>query len=111
MIVIIAQFEFLPETREAMTEIARMMDAQTPMEAGCIHYRHASDVSDPNRLILSEVWRSADDLREHFRSEHFRTFQKTASTLGVRSRVMQVAGAETERSAPDHWRSLLSATA
>jgi quinol monooxygenase YgiN len=111
MIVIIAQFEFPPNAREGVLEIARMMDAKTATEPGCVHYRHAADVADANRLVLSEIWRSADDLGLHFRSEHFRAFQKAARELGVRSKVMQFDGDETARSDPHYWRSLLSASA
>ena len=90
-----------------MVEVARMMDARTALEPGCIHYRHAVDVADPNRIVLSEIWRGADDLALHFQSEYFRAFQKVAVELGVRSKVLQFAGLQTERSDPSHWRSLL----
>jgi quinol monooxygenase YgiN len=88
MIVLVASFEFPAASRARVLELARHMNIETNAEAGWLHYRHALDVSDPQRLILSEVWRDSDALSAHFRSPHFRAFRGAARELGIRSKVL-----------------------
>jgi quinol monooxygenase YgiN len=83
------------------------MDADTARESGCVLYRHAVDVSDPNRVLLSEIWSDAAALRAHFKSAHFRAFREEARGLGVRSRVVQLQGSEVGANDPGHWQTLL----
>lgn len=109
MILIVAQFDFPPASSERILAFARDMDRKTNEEDGCIHYRHARDVSNDNRLILSEVWRDADALSAHFRSEHFRGFFAAGRELGIQSTLLQLSGEEVEDSDAHHWRTLLRA--
>lgn len=107
MIVIVATFEFPIHWRERVLELARRMDEETNREDGCVHYRHATDVSADGRLVLSEVWRDANCLRAHFRTPHFRTFRSAAKEIGIRATVRQYKGSEVAQRDMEHWRSLL----
>lgn len=109
MVVIVAQFDFPAAARERMLAIAREMDRKTNEEDGCVHYRHARDVTDENRLVLSEVWRDAEALSAHFRSEHFRAFLAVGRELGIQSTLLQFAGEEIDQSDARYWRTLLRA--
>jgi quinol monooxygenase YgiN len=107
MIVLVATFDFPSSSNARVLELARQMDVETNAEPGCLHYRHALDVSDPQRLILSEVWRDADALRAHFRSPHFAAFRHKARELGIRSRVIQYEASEVAADSSEYWKALL----
>ena len=107
MIVIVAQFEFPAESADALVEMVREMDTRTAQEPGCIHYRHAVDVSNDRRLILSEVWSDVDALERHFRSAHFRKFRAVARELGVRTELQQFRADPVSPEHEHHVRALL----
>ena len=107
MIVLIAIFDFPVGSRERVLDLVRHMDAETNVELGCLHYRHAVDVTVENRIVLSEVWRDADALAAHFRSTHFRAFRVEARNLGLRSNVTQFEAAKADATHADFWKTLL----
>lgn len=107
MIVLIAQFVYHAGVRDEVLALAREMDEETQSEEGCVHYTHALDVRDGNKLLLSEVWRDGAALQAHFRSAHFRRFQTRAQALGLRSRVMQFEASELGAQEPLYWKTLL----
>jgi len=110
MIILIAQFEFPAAARDRVLEIGRHMDLETAREPACIMYRHAVDVSDPNRVILSETWPDASALKAHFRSSHFRAFRAAVPQLAVRSKVVQFEGTAVAATDSTHWKSLVAAS-
>jgi len=107
MIVLIAIFDFPAGSRERMLDLVRHMDAESNAELGCLHYRHAVDVTVENRIVLSEVWRDADALAAHFRSTHFRAFRAEARNLGLRSNVTQFEATEVGATHAEFWKTLL----
>ena len=107
MLIIIARFEFSEASRSRVLAIVRNMDAETAKEAGCLFYKHAIDIDNSNRIILSEIWTDAARLLAHFHSLHFRTFRAAVAELGIRSTLDQFNGIETKADAPENWRSLL----
>ena len=111
MIVIIAQFEFPAAAGEAVRQVMRDMDAETAKEPGCIYYRHAVDVSEPNRVVLSEVWTDAAALQAHFGSGHFAAFRAASRELDIRAKVQQFEASGIDRSAPSYWKTLRDASA
>jgi quinol monooxygenase YgiN len=52
------------------------MVAPTRQEPGVLQYHVHRDRADPSRLVFYEVWRSVDDLREHFVQPHVISFLK-----------------------------------
>jgi quinol monooxygenase YgiN len=109
MIIVIARFALSSASRDRLLEMVRGMDMDTAHESGCVLYRHALDVFDPNRLILSEIWTDAAALQAHFCSPHFRAFRAAARQLGVRSEVVQFDGSEVAATDSHHWKRLLGA--
>ncbi|MBN90744.1 MAG: antibiotic biosynthesis monooxygenase [Erythrobacteraceae bacterium] len=59
-------------TRKAIVEMVRASRA----EDGCIDYAFASDLADPDTLILFERWRDQAALDAHGKSDHMATFQE-----------------------------------
>ncbi|HBC16013.1 putative quinol monooxygenase [Qipengyuania citrea] len=59
-------------TRKAIVEMVRASRA----EEGCIDYAFASDLADPDTLILFERWRDQAALDAHGKSDHMAAFQE-----------------------------------
>ena len=59
-------------TRKAIAEMVRASRA----EDGCIDYAFASDLADPDTLILFERWRDQAALDAHGKSDHMAAFQE-----------------------------------
>ena len=59
-------------TRKAIVEMVRASRA----EDGCIDYAFASDLADPDTLILFERWRDQAALDAHGKSGHMAAFQE-----------------------------------
>jgi quinol monooxygenase YgiN len=108
MITIIAEFSCPPQERDRVLALLRELDVATVQEPGCIYYRHAVDVSTPQRIVLSEIWQDDESLVAHFRSPHFRAFRRLAIELGMRSHVRQMSAEEIPRADPRSVRALLA---
>ena len=59
-------------TRKAIVEMVRASRA----EDGCIDYAFASDLADPDTLILFERWRDQAALDAHGKSDHMAASQE-----------------------------------
>jgi quinol monooxygenase YgiN len=59
-------------TRKAIVEMVRASRA----EDGCIDYAFASDLADPDTLILFERWRDQAALDAHGKSDHMAAFHE-----------------------------------
>jgi quinol monooxygenase YgiN len=72
-------------------EIARLKGAMerniaaTRGEPGCARYIYAVDVSDPNRLIVSEEWSDADAVDAHMASAHMAEFMAEFAKAKIES--------------------------
>jgi quinol monooxygenase YgiN len=107
LLILIARFEVPAESLPEALQVVAEMDRESASENGCLYYRHAQDVSDPKRLILSEVWTAQDALRAHFRSPHFVAFRAAARRLGIRSEVDQFTCRRVASNEGSHWKTLL----
>ena len=81
-------------TRKAIVEMVRASRA----EDGCIDYAFASDLADPDTLILFERWRDQAALDAHGRSAHMAEFQKFMAANPPLSRDFRVY--ETDEGQP-----------
>ena len=59
-------------TRKALVEMVRASRA----EDGCIDYSFASDLADPDTLVLFERWRDQQALDAHGKSTHMEQFRQ-----------------------------------
>jgi quinol monooxygenase YgiN len=69
--------------------------AATQAEDGCEHYVFSRDVTDPNRLLISERWRDSTALDAHGKSPHMGVFSKVmggAKILGISVKRYDVSG-------------------
>lgn len=71
-------------------EVARLQQVfstqmvMTNAEAGCEHYSFAAHVDDPDLIIISERWATAEALAEHGRSAHMKEFNKALAGADIK---------------------------
>jgi len=75
MIVVTGTVRVRADRRAEAAAVAREMAAATRREAGCVSYRFATDLDDPDTICIVEEWESAEALRRHFATPHMATFQ------------------------------------
>lgn len=83
MLVVLGRIDVHEDDAAAMAALAAPMAHETRKEPGCLHYAFGQDVSEPGRLWLSERWRDADALTEHFRTPHMAAFRAGLRSLRV----------------------------
>lgn len=81
-------------TRKAMVEMIRASRA----EDGCLDYTFASDLADPDTLVLFERWRDHEALAAHGTSAHMAEFQKVMAANPPESRDLRIY--ETDEGQP-----------
>lgn len=81
MIVIAGSVAIRPEQRAEATRAALAMARATCAEPGCITYRFAADLADPDTFLVFEEWESDEALARHFQSEHMRVFREQLPKL------------------------------
>lgn len=64
----------------ARAALVKMQEA-TRKEAGCISYGFSIDVGDAARIVISERWKSMDDLNAHMKTPHMAEFGKAVGSL------------------------------
>ena len=73
-------------TRKAIVEMVRASRA----EDGCLDYAFATDLADPDTLILFERWRDQAALDAHGKSAHMAQFQQVMASNPPASRDLRV---------------------
>lgn len=73
-VVIIGTFDVEASDRDRAQALFAMMNYETRKEAGCVHYAFSTDLADPARFHLSEVWRDAGALQSHMATPHMAEF-------------------------------------
>ena len=81
-------------TRKAIVEMVRASRA----EDGCLDYAFATDLADPDTLVLFERWRDQAALDAHGTSAHMAEFQKVMADNPPASRDIRIY--ETDQGSP-----------
>ena len=81
-------------TRKAIVEMVRKSRA----EDGCLDYAFATDLADPDTLVLFERWRDKDALDAHGKSAHMAEFQQVMAANPPASRELRMY--ETDEGQP-----------
>jgi quinol monooxygenase YgiN len=71
---VIAKHRAAPGQRDALvTRMLQDIDA-TRAEIGCLQFHIHRDRSDPDLIVIYEIWRSIDALKSHFGEDYVRKF-------------------------------------
>lgn len=74
--------------------------AATNAEEGCEHYSFAGHIDDPDLLIVSERWASAEALAAHGQSAHMKAFNAVLRSAELR-------GVSVKAWNSEFWRTLI----
>lgn len=74
MLIVMAEVVTRAGTIDQVRDALKTMEIETRKESGCVTYAFSVDVSDPNKLRISERWESMDALKAHFKTPHMATF-------------------------------------
>ena len=89
MIIVMGHFEIHGGDRAAAADLMRAMMAETVKEAGCVHYAFATDLTEPNRFQLGELWQDDAALAAPFQMPHMATFRGGLAKLRVLKRAVK----------------------
>ena len=80
MIVVVGYITINPEMRaEAEAAIATLVPL-TVAEEGCVEYRYAADILEPNRINIWEQWESEEAMNAHMATPHLAEFMGVMGT-------------------------------
>ncbi len=66
------KMEFAPDKMDVALHILQSLVERTRTEVGCVSCSVYKDTEKENQIILSQEWRSEEDLQRHLRSEEYR---------------------------------------
>ena len=75
MIYVIAEMRFRPGTPESAFDQARKLIAETNKEEGCMAYDMHRSITDPDRIVVVERWKSREALSQHFETPHMKAWR------------------------------------
>ena len=78
---VVALMNVRPEKLDETLGAFDSLVAATRQEEGCITYELLQNVEDPHDLTFVEEWSSAEALRAHFETEHFKAIAARADEL------------------------------
>lgn len=74
MIMVQSTFHLVPESRDDAIKLMKNMVRLCRKEQGCMSYEYFEGISDANQVILLQEWESAENLEEHYQTEHMENF-------------------------------------
>lgn len=83
MIIVMGHAQLAPREIERLQDAITAQLAATNAEEGCLHYSFARDVTNPDRLIVSERWRDQAAIDAHFASSHMAAFNAALASAKV----------------------------
>jgi quinol monooxygenase YgiN len=89
MIYVIATLTIKPDSLAALRDAAMPCIEATREEPGCIFYDMNASVSNSERVIFVERWKSREDLEGHFKSPHMKAWRDKSAPLIV-SRTVEI---------------------
>ncbi len=82
-IIVMGHAKMAPGEIDRLSEAMRTQIEATNAEDGCEHYSYARDVTDPDRMIVSERWRDQAAIDAHFKSAHMAAFNTALGSAKV----------------------------
>jgi quinol monooxygenase YgiN len=89
-IVAVTQIHGIAGRREALRELMRETEARVAEEPGCLLYRFAASVTDPDEYLNVQEWASDEAFAAHQRSPAFQDYQRELFDLLARPSEMRL---------------------
>ncbi len=74
LIKIVAECHVLEGKREEYIETAKLLEAESQKEPGCLYYVVHEDIEDENVITMIETWQSKAAIERHNNSEHVKKY-------------------------------------
>lgn len=74
MIIVIGTARVRPDRRDELLTAMRHIARDTRRDDGCVSYRFAADIADPDVIVGIEVWRDQASLDAHMGHDHTTAF-------------------------------------
>lgn len=95
MIIVLGKIMAAPGEADRLQGAMAIIMAETAKEDGCVQYVFSRAVNDPDRIIISEIWRDQAALDAHFKTPHMAAFNQAisgANLLGVSVKAYDATG-------------------
>ncbi len=69
-------FHILPESRADILQLMKDMVRLCREEQGCLSYEYFEGITDANQIILLQEWDTAENLQDHYQTNHMEDFIK-----------------------------------
>lgn len=89
MIIVLGEFEFHPDDIQAAKSLVAILMRETVKEDGCMKYAFAVDLTRPDCLQLSELWRDDAALSAHLLMPHILAHREAMKPLRMIRRVVR----------------------
>ncbi len=90
MIYVVATTKVKPEHRDAYIAGAKACMTETHKEKGCIGYELHASVSDPDTFVFVERWETREDLNNHGRSAHMKTWRALSGPFKASPTIIEI---------------------
>lgn len=74
MIMVQSTFHLLSEGKPAVIDLMKNMVQLCIAEPGCVSYEYFEGITDTNQVILFQEWENAENLQDHYQTEHMDDF-------------------------------------
>ncbi len=74
MIKIVAEFHVLDGKIDEYIKTAKLLEAESQKEDGCVYYVVHQDINNPNVITMLETWESEEAIAAHNESEHIKKY-------------------------------------
>jgi quinol monooxygenase YgiN len=81
VLIVLGDATAAPGRRDELVAAARAVAAATRGDDGCLAYRFAADLEDPDRILGIEIWRDQAALDAHMDHDHTHRFLAVAPGL------------------------------
>lgn len=85
MLVLVVSIDTTAENIAAIKDAIATMETASRAEPGCHDYTFAVELSDPNKLRITECWENEAALQAHFATPHMAAFNEAMAKAGPRS--------------------------
>lgn len=87
MIYVVATLTIKPDSLAALREAAMPCIEATREEPGCIFYDLNTSVSNSQRVVFVEQWKSRADLENHFSAPHMKVWREKSAPMIVSRKI------------------------
>jgi len=90
MIIVLVEVESDRQLIAAQCEDLRRMEIASEAEEGCVSYRFTTEVNNPDKIRLTEIWQSMAALEAHMQTPHMAEFNKLIRASAPKSIISKI---------------------